>query len=403
MEGWAQNISISGPTTVCPNNFGISGSTGTGNTYIATAKLFGNEINCSWQWFVSQNGLGIADGFGRVISDFIFPSVGTYKIEFFADCNTGTIPKAIYVNSRVKTPNPIQPVTNPLMCNPGQAYTFETAPPLSATDTTCYFHYDYEWQAPTGWDIDGGGNVLKTLSADVPITAPANTPSGVYTISVRATIPSGISGVSPYRSSPVTYNVQVGSLNSSQISVAGQQPVCPGNSYTYSAVVPGGHKNGYTYSWTYPSGWTVQSSNANQITLYVPSFNPSYGTVRVSVDTGCTAPTGFSGITVFPCQNMYGNYMIYPNPAEGELNIEYILVQDLTSSNIKDGQINQAKNSTSNDSFKVELYDRNQNLVRTGNTSNGKIRLNTYGLKPGIYFLQIQSGEGLQTEQIIVK
>jgi len=374
-----------------------------GNTYIATAKIGNNEINCSWQWIISENGFGVASGIGKVINDFKFPEPGTYKVEFFADCNTPSIiSKSIFVTSRVKPPNPIQPVTNALMCNPGQAYTFETDPPLDQSDSTCYYHYDYEWQAPSGWDIDGQGNVLTAQSADVDITAPSNTPSGVYTISIRATIPSGISGVSPYKSSPVTYSLQVGSLNSSQISVAGQQPVCPGNSYTYSAIVPGGHKNDYTYSWTYPSGWSIQSSNANQITLYVPSFNPSYGTVRVSVDTGCGSPTGFSGLTVFPCQNMYGNYMIFPNPSDGEINVEYINFEDVSFSD----QLTRTSNSravSSEENFKVELYDRNQKLVRSGESRNGKIQLNTLGLNPGFYYLQIFEGKEIQTEQIIIR
>lgn len=402
-EWMDQSISISGATTVCPNNSGISGMTGSGNTYIAKAKLLGNEINCSWQWIISKNGLGISGGMGNVITDFIFSELGTYKVEFFADCNTGTIPKAIYVTSRVKTPNPIQPVTNSLMCNPGQAYTFETNPPLDLSDSTCYFHYDYEWQAPTGWDIDGSGNVLTAQSADVDITAPSNTPSGVYTISVRATIPSGISGVPSYKSAPVSYNFHVGSLNSSQISVAGQQPVCAGNSYTYSAIVPGGHKNEYSYSWTYPSGWSIQSSNANQITLYVPSYNPSYGTVRVSVDTGCSSPTGFSGVTVFPCSSMYGSFMIFPNPSDGELNIEYILTDNLIRSQNEEVKPLPSTHDPFSGKFRVELYDKNQNLVLSGDSIEGKIRMDTDNLKSGVYFLHILHEGEVQTQQIFVK
>lgn len=116
-------------------------------------------------------------------------------------------------------------------------------------------------------------------------------------------------------------NVRVGALTTSEISVNGQVAVCPGNIYTYVANHPGGV--GVSYSWTYPSGWSVQGQYQNQITLYVPQYGTQYGTVRVSVDNGCGA-SGYTGVTVYPAYSCGGGYIYsyYPNPAKDKLTVE---------------------------------------------------------------------------------
>jgi hypothetical protein len=395
-----QTVNISGPTIVCPNNFHPDGTTG--HTYTATAYLGGQEITCSWQWIISKDGFGIADGRGRIISNYAFQEVGTYRIQFFADCNTGIIEKNLYVTSRVKMPNPIQHVTAPIMCSPGQAYTYATTPPLDLSDPSCYYHYLYEWSAPTGWSIDGGGN-SKMAGDAVSIVAPANTPHGTYTISVKSTIPSGQPG-NPFKSVPVNYTIRVGSFNSSEIYATGSQAVCNGNTYQYTAEVPGGHKNDYTYIWYFPSGWSVQQQLTNTITLYVPIYNSSYGPVRFSVDTGCGSPTEYSGLTTYPCNYPeYGNFMIYPNPPEGELNVVYILSEDSKSDQNVDTSKKTTISSPKENDFKIELYDKDQKLVKAGNSKLGKVTLETHDLHSGTYFLHIYFGKEVFTKQIMVK
>lgn len=395
-----QTVNISGPTTVCPNNFHPDGTTG--HTYTATAYLAGQEITCSWQWIISENGFEIARGRGRIISNYAFANVGTYRVQFFADCNTGAnIEKNLYVTSRVKMPNPIQHVTTPIMCNPGQAYTYETNPALDLSDQSCFYHYLYEWSVPTGWSIDGGGN-SKMAGASVSIVAPANTPHGTYTISVKSTIPSG--QPSPFKSAPVYYTIRVGSLNSSEIYATGSQAVCNGNTYQYTAEVPGGHKNGYTYIWYFPSGWSVQQQLTNTITLYVPTYNSSYGPVRFSVDTGCGSPTEYSGLTTYPCNYPeYGNFMIYPNPPEGDLNVVYILSEDSKGDQNVDMSKKTKINSPKENEFKIELYDKDQKLVKAGNSKLGKVTLEMHDLHSGTYFLHIYFGKEVITKQIMVK
>ncbi|MFN3759527.1 MAG: T9SS type A sorting domain-containing protein [Algoriphagus aquaeductus] len=404
-----QTAIISGPTTVCPNNVHPTGDPNLlGHNYSAQARIAGVNATCnSWEWFIYtlDGELEIAGGRGNTITGYNFTNTGGYIVRFFGNnCGfTGTsyVQGDLNVNSRVKMPNPIQHVTAPIMCNPGQAYTYATTPPLDLSDPSCYYHYLYEWSAPSGWSIDGGGN-SKMAGDAVSIVAPANTPHGTYTISVKSTIPSG--QPSPFKSAPVYYTIRVGSFNSSEIYATGSQAVCNGNTYQYTAEVPGGDKNGYTYIWYFPSGWSVQQQLTNTITLYVPVYNSSYGPVRFSVDTGCGSPTEYSGLTTYPCNYPeYGNFMIYPNPPEGELNVVYILSEDSKDDQNVDTSKKTTISSPKENDFKIELYDKDQKLVKAGNSKLGKVTLETHDLHSGTYFLHIYFGKEVITKQIMVK
>ena len=266
------------------------------------------------------------------------------------------------------------------MCNTGQAYTFSSTPPLPIDDDDCNYHYANLWTAPSGWNINGGGNTLFAHANTVNLTAPVGTPAGSYTISVQSSIPYGGAPVqsNSWFSTPRTYNVRVGPFNTSQISVSGPVSVSGGNTYTYNAIVPGGHNNDYTYDWTYPPEWVFQYAGANTIQLYVPSYYSSYGAVRVSINNGCGSPSPYTGVTVYPCNYMAaGNFLIYPNPSDGELNVEYFETEErLEVSNFTEVV------------FQIELYDKQPKLVLTAESKSGKVNLDTNNLQPGTYFLQ---------------
>lgn len=239
-------------------------------------------------------------------------------------------------------------------------------------------------------------------NSTVSIVAPAGTPAGSYIISVQGSIPNSSLGNSWY-STKRDFFIQIGTFSSSQVSVSGAGMVCNGNSYTYTANVPTGHQNGYTYNWTYPSGWTVQNTSANTKTFYLPSSNNSYGPVRVSVNNGC-GTTPLTGITVFPCNYMMssGYFKIYPNPSSGDLFVEYDTESNQFGKSF-DGE-SQAQNSKpSIVIFKVDIFDRNEKLVGTGESVENKVYLDTKGLQPGTYYLHIYSGKEVIREQILIQ
>ncbi|WP_086542141.1 T9SS type A sorting domain-containing protein [Algoriphagus antarcticus] len=376
-------------------------------TYTYTAKTYSGEFgyqiySCNIFWTVYKGIEIVGNGTGASFT-FTFPDVGIYEIKVNArNCSWhGDGEKIISTNSRVPIPSPI---SGPAMCTPGQAYSYTTSPTLASifpVTGNCFYHYPYQWTAPAGWSINGGGNSAFT-NETVSIVAPAGTPAGSYTISVQGSISKPGSGGFWY-STKRDFSVQIGPFSQYQVSVSGAGMVCNGNSYTYTANVPTGHQNGYTYSWTYPSGWNVQNTSNNTITFYLPSYNNSYGPVRVSVNNGCGA-TSLTGITVQPCSYMMssGDFKIYPNPSSGDLFVEYDTENNQLGKSF-DGE-SQAQNSKpSIVIFKVDIFDRTEKLVGTGKSIENKVYLDTKGLQPGTYFLHIYSGDQVLREQIIIE
>lgn len=394
----ALDIEIEGPTTVCPMNDST-------HTYTANPSVSGIDVNCSAHtWTVFKDGVIVGGDFGKNFY-YTFDDIGYYQVKVNAlNCSFLQIDgdASITVNSRVKMPNPI---TGPTVCNTGQAYSFYSNPSLPGNDPDCSYHYSYLWTAPSGWDIDGEGSTAFTGNP-VNITASVGTPSGNYNISVQSSIHYGSTRIqdNSWFSTPRTYSVRVGSFSSSQVSVSGTVAVCGGNTYTYTANMPGGHKNGYSYNWAYPSGWVVQYSSANIIQLYVPPTYSSYGTVRVSIGNGCGSPSPYPGLKVFPCSYMVtGNFSIYPNPAEGELNIAYYDEDETSQSHILETEGNSGNSHSTEVVFQIELYNKHEELVQSGESKSGKIKLNTNNLQPGTYFLQIRSGKEVFRKQVLIK
>ena len=381
---------------VCPNN----SVTYTARTFNET---FGYEIySCGIVWNVYK-GNDIVGGGSGINFTFTFEDVGVYEVKAVASgCsvpNFGSGEKTITATSRVPVPSP---VSGPAMCSSGQPYTYTTSPSLASifpVTGNCYYHFPYSWTAPAGWSINGGGNTAFT-NETVSITAPVNTPAGSYTISVQGSIEKpGQNGF--WYSTKRDISVQVGPFSTSQVTVSGTVMVCNGNSYTYTANMPGEHQNGYTYNWTYPSGWIVENTSANTIRLYVPLSYNSYDAVRVSINNGC-GTTPLTGITVFPCSYIMssGDYKIYPNPSFGELYVEYDVEEKNFSEPFDEESQTQEMKPVK---FKVDIFDRTEKLVGSGESKDNKVYLDTKGLLPGTYFLQIYSGKDVWRKQILIK
>lgn len=182
---------------------------------------------------------------------------------------------------------------------------------------------------------------------------------------------------------------------SSQVSVTGPSAVCPGNVYYYNAVVQGGHRPNYTYTWTKPSNWTVPSgvTNSPQIGLQVPTYNPSYGTVAVRVNNECGLSPSV-GITVFPGYSCGSYFSIFPNPAGNKLTINVL------SNNTDASQLQLASEKTE---YRISLYNPFGKKVRDLKTKKESVEINTASLPDGIYNLKVQSKEGAFEEKIVIE
>ena len=286
-------------------------------------------------------------------------------------------------------------------------------PAIAGAKSVCTTSKSYTLQ-----NVPAGVNASWTVS---PTSLVATSSGTGTTASIRAasssssgqaTITFTIRGGNSCTATTVTRTIQVGKFTTSQITVSGTVDVCPGNAYNYTANVPGGHDTGYTYSWTYPSGWSVYSQSTNTIRLYVPSGNSQYGTVRVTVNNGCGA-TGPTGVTVFPgysCGGFLtsGEFTIYPNPASEQLTIEQ------GANTVSVATVNSQESSTQTNElfsptkiaaseFKVELLNGQQVVVATGTAKGKKVLLDTKALAPGTYYLQIYYDKRVNREQIIIQ
>lgn len=83
----------------------------------------------------------------------------------------------------------------------------------------------------------------------------------------------------------------------------------------------------------------------------------------------------------------FDSFSMYPNPADQELNVAF--------------------NLTETDAVNVTVQDLNGKKIQEhkiqANSGSNLIMLNTGDLAPGVYFLKLESNQGLRTEQFIVK
>lgn len=119
---------------------------------------------------------------------------------------------------------------------------------------------------------------------------------------------------------------------------------------------------------------------------------------RDFLDTGdvpLDLSASYTGVTVYPCNYLAsGNFLIYPNPSEGELNVEYF--DEKEDSSLEENNFTEGV-------FQIELYDKQEKLVRTAESKSGKVNLETNNMQPGTYFLQIRTGKEVFRKQILIK
>ena len=97
-----------------------------------------------------------------------------------------------------------------------------------------------------------------------------------------------------------------------------------------------------------------------------------------------------------------GNFNVYPNPAQGELNIEYLGEEGNLTNNTEFDDREKEK-SIEYKIFRVEVLDHAEKVVGSGESKGGKVHLNISGLRPGSYYLHIFYDKEIIREQILVQ
>lgn len=185
-------------------------------------------------------------------------------------------------------------------------------------------------------------------------------------------------------------NIQIGTSISGH-TVSGTQSVCIGNEYTYTAVIPGGHKPGYVYTWTVPSGWTkVIQLNNTLIARPFTSFGG--GILGYTVNAGC-GNSSFVSMTVSeqPC---FTSFMTtHPNPAQDDVTIESRLATDEIA----------MEESPDKEIYSISILDKTGQLLKELKFDKPvkSIKVSLNDLKSDYYFLKVFDGTQWETFKII--
>lgn len=254
----------------------------------------------------------------------------------------------------------------PVVCSTAVTFDLIDAPPASTHNVI--------------WTTTPNLSILSQTHSSVSVQY-SGVQSGVGTIT--ANISSTNSALCTV-SAPFSLDVQAGPFNEDQVTVSGQSRVCSSSCYDYTAIVPGGHKAGYTYTWIYPTGWFTCGRNENWICLCPPNGWSGSGTVRVSVNNGCgTNPP--RGIPVFSdpsCGSAPLAY--YPNPAEDEFTVSF------------------NGDSETGSSYGIKIYDTQANLIYSTTSNQKTITIPTSTVPEGRYILNIIHKDGIIRRQIFI-
>ena len=86
---------------------------------------------------------------------------------------------------------------------------------------------------------------------------------------------------------------------------------------------------------------------------------------------------------------------VYPNPAQKELTIEDVFLSD--------GEVSSLSADGILEDFSISLFNSQNQKVKSGKSTKGKLILDVQDLPNGFYYLHVQKGDELIVEQIQIK
>ncbi len=147
--------------------------------------------------------------------------------------------------------------------------------------------------------------------------------------------------------------------------------------------------------------WSQSGGNINGIiNTLTPNFivGSSTGYLQVFGVNNC-GNSGVRRLRVTPTTGGGGGQQqriqAYPNPAQKELTIEDI------STSASSSEIVSSEDTI--EDFSATLFNSQNQEVKSGKSKKGKIAFDVQDLRNGFYYLQIQNGEELTTQQIQIK
>ena len=209
------------------------------------------------------------------------------------------------------TPPSLSITGNSSLCSGSTAYTINGLPCNSSI----------AWTAPPA-----SMGSLSTFTSS-PTTLTYGGTSGSFTLTANVT--------SCGATQPVTLPVHVGTYTSSDYSITGNNGSvywCPNKTISFGVSGGGGGSN---YSWTLPTGWTMNYNGGSYVVVRTPSTSyPPTGSLSVSFTEPCGSIVNISKFLAYSsnaCSTTDLRFKIYPNPASSYLNVEVDQTQPNTA------------------------------------------------------------------------
>lgn len=246
----------------------------------------------------------------------------------------------------------------------------------------------YTWQVPSGWKINGNSvTSFTTTSTSVSITAPASG-SGSGSVKVRAN-GSGCTSSSDFRTKTVKYGPQ------SPV-ISGPTSVSPNSFWSYFASGTGLSN----FSWTVPTGWQIYGNGSSYIDV-IPSLNSGY--VEVSA-TSC-GQTRSDYVYVTSSNNGGCNYLRLPEPClepyrAGEDLPAGLVISVFPNPVAAQASVQLAQGQTIG---QIRVLNQLQQVVFEAKPNTNKATVDMSQFDNGMYFIQVNGGEGELTQRVLVQ
>jgi len=245
----------------------------------------------------------------------------------------------------------------------------------------------YDWEATGGFKFSNNQTTLTGVGASVNVVAPA-TCFNNGDIKVKAnTTRCGTSTV-------VSKHVYTGATSVPELMNIPSW-TCAGDRILLTGFVTDGGPAFFDYEvTTVPSGLaSIITSGSSKYLLVRNSVTSGTIFLTVTSENECGEMRNTYNIPVSSCGGMQRQIEAYPNPANSSFDVTVIEPTDSTGSNV---------NSTDVE-FDAELYDKFIQKVKTGKSKDGKLKIHTNGLIPGIYYLNVFKGNDVLRKQIVVE
>lgn len=377
-----QSVSISGPSSVCPNQ-----------QYTFTASASGVIFPCDYTWYVIRNGVAIAGPSGNLSFTYTFDNtLGPVTIRAILSRGIGCVSSTVgnkTVNITYKTPAPI---IGPESICLGQTKRFGTDG-LANSPADCFFHHLYRWTVPSGWQVEGQNGSYTGQKKSVLIKAPNS--GGAQTVQIKVQgYYDDIGVLTPAR----VFNLRLGAPAMPIIRGPSEVPAFSLADYSVNTVL-----SATSYDWLVPPGWSIQGTPTASITVFVGTSggdlkaratnacgNSAYRTKPVVVDND-----GNPFLTAGPQIKMY------PNPTKDYINLvltgsDNTVPQQFSTNS--DRMLNQPEGTTL-----LMLYGPSGELIYSESMTGGQMRLNTENLQNGQYILHVVTGSGTIREKLFIE